>query len=77
MSGWIALIDKQPENLQKVLCCDIYNSFVSFGRYREEENEFDLMDLDDGLSIDYDTEITHWMNIPELPIHDEDYLVKD
>lgn len=65
---WISIEDELPPNGKIVLCCDMYNTFVSLGRYWEHEGIFDLLSLD---SIEIDTAATHWMWLPTLPRGDE------
>lgn len=61
---WINMQDEKPPNEITVLCCDIYNYFTSIGMYIESEDEFILMYVE---KIQEDTQITHWMPLPEPP----------
>lgn len=61
---WINLEVKYPIHGEIVLCCDIFNNFVSIGRYDEEEDNFMLMWIDD---IEIDSQATHWMPLPAPP----------
>jgi len=64
--NWIKMEEDQPEIGSIVLCCDMYNTFISLGRYVDvdDENEFDLMLID---NIEIDSVITHWMPLPKPP----------
>lgn len=64
MMNWISIIDDLPNDNNLVLCCDVYNDFITFGIYIENENCFELIRVD---GVEVDSEITHWMPLPELP----------
>lgn len=63
---WIDLLVRYPEIGIKVLVCDEFNTFVSFGKLLEinEDGEtiFELMDLD---KVEPDSLVTHWMPVPQ------------
>lgn len=68
---WISIEDEFPPEGETVLCADIYNSFVSFGKlimvahpHGDDTYEFELMY---NSSMDMDSQVTHWMPLPELP----------
>ena len=63
---WISLQEYVPENNRIVLCCDIYENLISIGRYFEEKDEFYMMSIE---GIQVDSTVTHWMNLPELPLY--------
>lgn len=61
---WISVEDDLPEDSSTVLCCDIYNTFVSLGRYIEQDDLFELMNIE---GIEVDSQTTHWMPLPIPP----------
>lgn len=62
--NWIKTEDELPDDYQLVICCDIYNEFITFGRYIEKENIFILMNME---NVEIDSFPTHWMPTPDLP----------
>lgn len=64
MSKWISFDDYIPEDDRRILVCDNLSGFVSFGKYFEEENRFELMNIE---KIEYDSQLTHWMPLPDVP----------
>lgn len=61
---WIDLEYIVPTDDRIILCCDVYNNFISMGRYLEDEEEFLLMNIE---NVEIDTQITHWMPLPPKP----------
>ena len=61
---WIVAEELIPLGNPIILVCDCLNSFVSLGRYMEEDNTFELMNMD---NVEIDSVITHWMPLPTPP----------
>lgn len=64
MNEWISLHDELPEENIVIIVCDNISGFVSFAKFFEETNEFELMYID---KIEGDSNITHWMPLPSPP----------
>lgn len=67
MTEWISSYTP-PDDSRLVLCYDEFNTFISLGRYIEEEDCFELMSV---MEIEPDTEVTHWMQIVLPPKEEE------
>ena len=67
MSEWIKTEEQLPHPDDIVLCADIYNSFVTLGRYIEDQDCFFLMNID---NVEVDSYPTHWRPLPNLPTED-------
>ena len=63
MSEWISIEDFLPDPGQIVLVCDVFNSFVTLGRF-DGMDEFELMNID---NVEIDSYITHWMPLMKPP----------
>lgn len=69
MSDWINSEHELPLPHQVVLGCDKYSGFVTLCRLVPDPKEDDLY-LFETMYIDRfegDSEITHWMQLPEIP----------
>ena len=61
---WIPTSERLPERCEDVLICDIEDAFIAVG-YLDDETRWVCRDWFFGLD-----EITHWMQLPELPKED-------
>lgn len=64
MSEWIKTEEDLPKNNQIVLACDVYSSLITMAQYLEDEDSFNLMNIE---NIECDSYPSHWMPLPEPP----------
>ena len=64
MSEWIKTEEDLPKNNQIVLVCDVYSNLITLAQYLEDEDCFNLMNIE---TIEGDSYPSHWMPLPGLP----------
>ena len=67
---WINVEERLPQKGKVVLCTDYLSNFLSLGRLIDQndyEYRFQLM-IQEDIEIEIDTFITHWMELPKIPL---------
>lgn len=65
---WINTENYLPEDQEIVLVCDIFNTFISLGKYVKEDDSFMIMSIE---KVQSDSYPSHWMPLPLPPKEDE------
>jgi hypothetical protein len=65
---WIPVNDQLPENLQKVLACDMYGEVYKLHFNNNFGNQWKYVVSGDGIYVSLTIHnVTHWMPLPEPP----------
>lgn len=68
MINWMSIKDETPPENEIFLGCDSISGIVSLARWTDKDSENEACCFMAALDMmEPDTEVTHWLPIPEIP----------